>query len=233
MTTRHTITHADTMFWGNAVNGQANSGLRGVPIHPPTIVSLGAPTTASATNIVSAVTVAAGGAVTPNGSLYSATTGIATLDVARTLQYKAGSAGDTTQTITVTGKDVYLVVMTETITLNGTTTVAGKKAFKTVTGVSASAALTTTLSIGTNTLLGLPYAIAGAWDIIQIFADSTRDTTATIAARDTTSPATATTGDVRGTINPASAPDGSKVFRVYFKIASVDTSVNAFGVVQA
>ena len=89
------------------------------------------PATASNTSIVNAQAVAAAGSVTMTASSV-------TLDrTGRCLRFASSSAGDTTQTVTVTGTDMYGQAMTETRTLNGTTAVNGTKAFYTVTGVTA------------------------------------------------------------------------------------------------
>ena len=61
---------------------------------------------------------------------------MATLDVPRNIVVDSG--GVDTAVLTFTGTDEYGNTVVESITLNGTTAVAGKKAFKTVTGVSSS-----------------------------------------------------------------------------------------------
>jgi hypothetical protein len=128
--------------------------------------------------------------------------------VPRNITYVAGSAGDTTQTITVKGFDRYGVAMTETITLNGTTPVPGKKAFYTVISYKPSAALTTTLSMGFGVLLGMPIFLARAPLVYREIVAGLGVTTGTFLAGDLTAPS-ATTGDVRGTYSPSSAPNGS------------------------
>jgi hypothetical protein len=192
------------------------------------------PATASNTSIVNAQAVAAAGAVT-----MAATT--VTLDrTGRCLRYASSNAGDTTQTITVTGTDMYGQVMTETKTLNGTTAVNGTKAFYTVTGVAASAALTGNLSVGTRDAFGLPVRVTDAAYIMSAKWDATlADNAGTFAAADTTSPATATTNDVRGTFaQTGNAANGTRRLVMAIALNALAcgpnaTRVGAFGVTQA
>jgi hypothetical protein len=55
---------------------------------------------------------------------------------------------------------------------------------------------------------------------------------ATVLGPDTTSPATGTTGDVRGTVTFASAPDGTKTYGVAYFIRDVQTKEGTYGVKQ-
>lgn len=127
-------------------------------------------------------------------------------------------------TITITGYDQYREKMVETLTVTATGTskvVDGKKAFKYILSyavTSASNAEANTLNMGWGDVLGLPYALNGISDLVQqpVFNDVIETTAATIVAADGTA-ATATTGDVRGTLNLNSATDGSTVF-VYMVI---------------
>lgn len=128
------------------------------------ILVLGAPETADVDGVCAAQAVASATNATINGAY--ATSGVATLDVPRGLVVDSTNAGDTTQTITVTGTDVYGWGMTETIALNGTTAVEGKKAFKTITEVAVSAALTGNLTVGTTDILGLPEFVPSAGFIL-------------------------------------------------------------------
>lgn len=139
-------------------------------------------------------------------------------DVPRGLAVKS-STTDTTQTVTVFGTDEFGVAMSETFTLNGTTAVNGKKAFKTVTADQNNIALAGNLSIGTQAgVLGLPFFLpggtnAGAGYVLKETQDGATATAGTFVGGDLTK-ATATTGDVRGTWTPNAAPDGAKVYEV-------------------
>jgi hypothetical protein len=116
------------------------------------IIALGAPVALDADGICASQSMAAAGTLTINGSLSSG--GSVTLDVPRALQVDASGAA--TAVLTITGTDVYGRPMSEAITLNGTTQVNGKKAFKTVTSVVSSAAIDNPCTVGTTDILGLP-----------------------------------------------------------------------------
>lgn len=144
------------------------------------------------------------------------------LDVPRNVQV-VSSTTDTTQTITIRGLDEYGVAMSETLTLAGATPVVGVKAFKTVVSYQASLALAGNLSIGTGSKYGLPYYLAaqtgtGIGGILKESQDGATPTAGT-AVGGVLTKATATTGDVRGTITPNVTADGTKVYSVYMFVA--------------
>ena len=210
-----------------ANNGTASQpGVFMSPINVYDIV----PATLSATAVAAAQAVAAAGNLTINGA--SATAGVATLDVPRCVSIVSSNAGDTTQIATVTGTDTYGIPMSEAITFNGVTTVSGQKAFKTVTRVAISAALTGNASVGSTDAFGLPIRantrgyVLTAWDGAFV-------TTGTFTAAVTTSPATTTTGDVRGTYLVPSAANGTKRLTLWVFVFDDDTQVGLYGVTQA
>ena len=116
------------------------------------LVNLGAPAALDADGIAAAQSFAATGVFAINGALASG--GAVTLDVPRAIQ--AVSTAASTVVVTVTGTDVYGRAMTEALTLNGTTAVVGKKAFKTISGATAGGAIDGPATIGTTDILGLP-----------------------------------------------------------------------------
>lgn len=111
-------------------------------------ITCGPYTAPSATNIRTATSVAAG-TVTLNGSLYSSTTGIATLDKPRRVLFTS-AGNDSGITFTVTGTDWNNMPVTEVVTGANATTTYTVYDFKTVTSVVASGASAGTVSIGTN-----------------------------------------------------------------------------------
>jgi len=172
-------------------------------------------------------TLAAAGNATLNGSL--ASSGTVTLDVPRNVIVDA--AGAATAVLTIYGTDVYGISMSEAITLNGTTAVAGKKAFKTITRVAASAAATD-FFVGTGDVFGLPIR-ANSRNYVLTAWNGAFVTTGTFTAAVTTDPATTTTGDVRGTFAPADAADASKRLTLWVFVADDDTQTGLYGVTQA
>ena len=207
-----------------ANNGTANQpGVYMSPINVYDIV----PVALDADGICAQQTLGAAGDASLNGALASG--GTVTLDVPRNVVVDA--AGAATAVLTIYGTDAYGISMSEAITLNGTTAVAGKKAFKTITRVAASAAATD-FFVGTGDVFGLPFRADSrnycltAWNGAFV-------TTGTFVAAVTTSPATTTTGDVRGTFAPADAADGSKQLTVWMFIEDDDTQTGLYGVTQA
>jgi len=184
------------------------------------------PAAKSATAVCAAQAVAAAGNATINGA--SATGGVATFDYARTVNVDSTGAGDTTQTVTVTGTDYWGQAQTETIALNGTTLVAGQKSFKTITAVAVSALLAGNLTVGNEDVFGLPYRVTDAGYLLRTgWAGAVADDAGTFAAADTTSPATATTNDVRGTYAPSSAANGTNRLVIAIGLTGLQAGPNA------
>jgi hypothetical protein len=120
---------------------------------------------------------------------------------------------DSSATFVVAGYDIYGYPQSETITGSSGApgTANGKKPFKVVTSITPAGTLSgSNVSAGMSDIFGLPIlataqsALVGYWNNLILY------NTGTFAAGVLTSPATATTGDVRGTWVPASASDGSK-----------------------
>lgn len=174
-----------------------------------TFLDLGAPATLDADGIAEAQSASGAHDLTLNGAL--ASNGVVTLDVPRNVIVDSGGAD--TAVLTVYGTDVYGKALRESITLNGTSAVSGKKAFKTITRIASSATIANGAFVGTGDVLGLPVFLPGAGFVIKELQDGAAATAGTLAAGNT-SAATATTGDVRGTYDPNAACDGSKVFKL-------------------
>jgi hypothetical protein len=209
-----------------ANNGTATEpGVRMSPINVYNVV----PVALSATAVAAAQAVAAAGNLTINGA--SAAAGVATLDVPRCVSIVSSGAGDTTQVATVIGTDAYGIPMSEAITFNGTTTVAGQKAFKTVTRVAISAALAGNASVGSTDIFGLPFRVNTRNYILTAW-NGAFVTTGTFAAADATA-ATTTTDDVRGTYLVPDASNGVKRLTVWTFVFDDDTQAGLYGVPQA
>lgn len=161
------------------------------------------------------------------------------LDVPRCVTITA--AGANTATYTISGFDQYGQPMTATVAAPSTSTVATTKAFKKVISVTNanSTAGTNGLTVGFNDKLGLPFRVT---DVVYVQSVKWNATLAqdagTFVAADTTSPATASTTDVRGCYTPSSAANGTK--RLVMTIAlpalasgSNATRIGAVGVDQA
>lgn len=197
-------------------------------IQDTVIVSLGAPATLNADGIFDGVaTTTAANTITSSsyattfdGSSTSLTSVAGQIDATYGRALTCIGITGVTTAITVTGRDYLGQVMAETMTLGGTTTVAGLKAFKYVDSVAVAAGGPSggTFDLGWGDVLGLPYKA-------EILLSDTEDKVAasgTIVAGSDTDPQIATTADARGTFAPASACDGSIVYEVRYVCDTAD-----------
>jgi len=197
------------------------------------------------TNIVAAVittattlTLAAGAGV-KSATIVGGATGLQ-LDCPRAVSTTTGAGSPTSVNITVSGYDYYGQAMSEVIATGtvASTTVNGKKAFYQISSVVASGASVVTVAVGTTDILGLPlrvidkaYITRAGWNDTLAEDAGTMVTAATLAA-------TTTTGDVRGTYVPSSAPNGILRLVMGISLPAIAagpnaTRVGAFGVTQA
>lgn len=170
-------------------------------------VDFGTPVASSATALRAAAAVSGAGALT----LLAAGQ---TFDVPRNVII-TNAGDDTGDTYVVLGVDEYGVTMSETITGANAGVAAGLKAFKTITSITASGASAGNVSIGFGNVLGFPIFVRGTgttWLPAELLNAAAATAGTTVAGVQTTP--SATTGDVRGTYVPNSAPDGTRAFMV-------------------
>lgn len=178
----------------------------------PVIINLGAPITADVDGVCTTELLGAAGAIPIDGARASG--GVATLDVPRNITLTTATTNHSGLTITVTGTDAYGNTIVEDITGPNNNTVAGAKAFKTVTAVASDGAIATNgISVGFGDVLGLPVFLPMIGLVTDEFEDGSDATPGTVVAG-VSGAATATTGDVRGTYDPNSACDGAKDFQL-------------------
>jgi len=173
------------------------------------VVNLGAPDTNDPNGYVETQNLTALGVFSVDATAAAAIAAAAlagTADVPRNVV----AAWTGTAVLTVTGTDEYGVVMSES-SASGTS-LTGKKAFKTVTGVSTSADITG-LTVGTAKVLGLPAFLPGTGYVLRELQDGAAPTAGTLAAG-VAGVATATTGDVRGTYAPNATVNGTLAFQL-------------------
>lgn len=157
--------------------------------------------------------------------------------IARNVRLTSGG-NDSGITFTITGWDLYGYPQTATVTGANAGVAATLKTFKFIAanGVTASAAVAGTLTIGTGDVYGFP-VLSSFWGDTDIVWNNAWITANTgYLAADITSPATALTGDVRGTYAVQSASDGTKRLMV-FVAPSINNlalgNVGLFGVTPA
>jgi hypothetical protein len=118
---------------------------------------------------------------------------------------------------TIKAVDIYGRPWTQTLAGPNATTVTTKKTAKFVLSVTPNTTSASTVSVGTSDIYGFPVRV-DFWPYVAIFwgSPATQVTSATgFVAADTTSPATASTGDVRGTYATASASNGTNRLSVF------------------
>jgi hypothetical protein len=202
-----------------------------VPLAPQTASIAALQTTAGAASLTLAAGTGVTAATDANGNIRYA------FDVPRAVSLTS-AANISAVNFTITGYDVYGQRMTQTLAGPNANTVSTTKAFKSVISVAVNGAVGTNTSVGASSILGLPVAVADAGYVVQAgWAGVLAKDGGTFTAADATSPATASTGDVRGTFLPSSAPNGTRrlVFTVALSTAQVGplaTRIAAFGVTQ-
>jgi hypothetical protein len=244
--------YSDDLFLGTAVTNM------GMNLGNPSPMSQGVgplgriyvwdvvPLTKQTNNISAAASYAgAGNAVLAAGtgttSVFTAA-GVAAiqLDCPRAVSVTIGTGTIADTAITVTGLDVYGQPMTDVIQTGTTqsTTVNGEKAFFQITGVAVAGAVGGTVAVGTTDILGSPVRITDAGYIARAgWAGALAEDAGTFVAAVTTT-ATTTSGDVRGTYVPSSAPNGTRRLVMGILLPAIAsgpnaTRVGALGVTQA
>jgi hypothetical protein len=180
-------------------------------------VDLGSPLIADVDRICEAQDLTAGGTATLTSTIVDLSTGAGAAPFGRCLTVDV-SAGTSSEVVTITGTNYLGEVIVENITLNGTTVVAGKKAFATVTSVVVAGDTDGDLIVGDAVLLGLPVFIEDVDEWVTELQDGTTATAGAFVAGVSSAP-TATTGDVRGTYSPNTPPDGALHFVLYMAIS--------------
>jgi hypothetical protein len=147
--------------------------------------------------------------------------------VARAVSVTGATSG-TGGTFVVRGYDLYGVPMTENIIATaGATTVPGKKAFKFITSITPSFTDAHNYSFQTTDFIGFPVRVDSFAYADIAYINGARIVAATgFTAAVTTDPATAITGDVRGTYALQSAANGTNALQIWVK-GSVANLVNA------
>lgn len=178
-------------------------------------VSFGAPVLADPDGILDGISIADAVDTTTFQSTYSS-------DVmgpyGRTVTVVASGAA--TSAVTVFGRDYLGQPVKETLTLNGTSAVAGVKAFKYVDRIQAASTAATTIDLGFGARFGLPYKTRA---VEREFVDHVLAAAGTLVQPSTVT-ATATSSDPRGLYTPTTTPDGVKLIEID---AVYDNSLNA------
>ena len=145
--------------------------------HYPVVQKWTAPDAPAAANVLAATLLTA--------AVQTISTGITNPDFPRILSI-VGNDGNVTGNVVITGTNIRGEAITDTIAANGTNTVAGVKAFKTVTSIQLpvyAVAGTETISVGITDKLGLQ-SIPWSTDVESEHSNHAVDTGGTVLTRD-------------------------------------------------
>jgi hypothetical protein len=203
----------------------------------------------------SSVTIAATGAQVPAGTLcidaipalifFNVRNSVAVPDP-RTMIARAvsitGAASSPGGSFLVKGYDLYGLPQSETITVPAASTTAvtqnGKKGWKFISSVTPEFTSTYDYSVGTTDIYEFPIAVYD-WSYVQVYWAGTLETANTgFVAADQTSPATSSTGSVRGTYALPTASNGTSGLHIWaavapYNLVNVNGQGSIFGVTPA
>lgn len=197
------------------------------------------PLTLQVANVVASAVIN-GAATLAAGTGVTATTlnGVSVLDITggffeRAIQI-VGASGVTQVAFTVNGYDMYGQPVSCTFNgPSGAATTVSTKTFRYISSISSAATTTNAVTIGTADTFGFPARVDN-FDQCLIFWNNALITATTgFTAADSTSPATASTGNVRGKYAAQSASDGTKRMRMIVWLDNPNNMNNAYGVKQA
>ncbi len=153
--------------------------------------------------------------------------------ISRNVRITSGG-DDSGITFLVAGYDLYGFPMTERITGANAGIAAGAKAFKYIASVTPSAAAATTVKVGTGDVIGLPLRCDRFGYARIVYIDTVITASTGFVAAVTTSPATTTTGDVRGTYALQTASNGTRRLQVFItpSVANISSNSGTYGVTQ-
>ncbi len=181
-------------------------------------IDLGSPLAADADGVAVSQSVAGGADFDIDGAL--AVDGVVDLGSPRNIV----AAWTSTAVVTVTGTDALGNTVVESSAAG--TSFTGGKGFKTITSVTSSSSITLA-TVGTGEALGLPVPIFESGAVLDELEDGVSGASGTLVlALTKATKSTATTGDVRGTYEPATACDGDTSFGLVVTIANPLTRGN-------
>lgn len=132
-------------------------------------------------------------------------------------------------TFTVSGFDQYGQPMTQTLTGPNNATVNTKKAFRQILSVTPSATDgANNVTVGTADIFGMNFVVLHNEYVASVkWGGALAQDGGVFTPADTTSPATASTGDIRGTYAPSSASDGAKRLTILYYMDGTQVGYNS------
>jgi hypothetical protein len=214
----------------------SSPGQPGVPLSVDPLFNI-VPLASGAANLAASQVVSGALFTLAAGTGVTSTTrnGITVLDLGcpRCIIATGANAANAAVDLKLTGFDEYWQPMTQLFSgPAGATTVTTKKAFRYLQAASALGNTVSGVSLGTTDTIGLPHRIDGIGFFRANYNNIGITSSAGLTLADSTSPATSTTGDVRGTYALPSASDGTKQLVATILVPNTDTMDLVYGVAQ-
>ncbi len=217
-----TTTHRHGTFFPDRINQYVKAMRYAADLHDDGQyrLSFGAPAVEDPNGIIAAVTITGGATILPVGFV-GGVEPVVDAPWGRAVSFEGSAAG--TPVVTLTGFDYLGQKITETVTMLTGAETWSLNAYSRLTKVVVASGVTGTLDLGFSDRLGLPYKTMQVEYEIE---DGVLAAAGTLVVPVLTDPATAATGDPRGTYAPTGTLDGTADFSI---LATADNWINADG----
>lgn len=215
-------THRHGTFFPDRINQYVKAMRYAADVHDDGQykLSFGAPAVEDPNGIIAAVTITGGVTILP-ASFVGGVEPVVDAPWGRVVSFEGSAAG--APVVTITGFDYLGQKITETVTLISVTETFSLNAYSRIISVAVATGVTGTFDMGFSNVLGLPYK---TMQIEYEIADGVLAAAGTLVVPVLTDPATAATGDPRGTYAPTTTPGVAVDLSI---LASADNWVNDAG----
>ncbi len=215
-------THRHGSFFPDRINQYVKAMQYAADVHDDGMykLSFGAPAVEDPNGIIAAVTITGGVTITPS-DFVGGVEPVVDAPWGRVISFQGSAAG--TPIVTLTGFDYLGQRITETVTMLTGAETWSLKAYARLVKVVVATGVTGTLNLGFSDRLGLPYK---TMSVVEEYEDGVRASAGTLVVPILTDPATAATGDPRGTYAPTGTLDDTAHFSI---LARADNWKNADG----
>lgn len=151
----------------------------------------------------------------------------------RAISMSGAGASSAAVVATVQGMTNYRELVTATISSTaGTGAYNSAQTMRFVRSIAVSGNTVSGVSFGTADIFGFPYRVDNFADVVLNWSSGLITAVTGFTAAVTTSPATVSTGDTRGTYATQSASNGVKMLNAFIFIRNPDTTTGAYGVTK-
>ncbi len=217
-----TTTHRHGDFFPDRINQYVAAMRYAADVHDDGKykLSFGAPAVEDPNGIIAAVTITGGVTILP-AEFVGGVEPVCDSPWGRVISFEGSAAG--TPVVTITGFDYLGQKITETVTMLTGAETWSLNAYSRIIQVDVATGVTGTFDMGFSNRLGLPYK---TMEVEYEIEDGVLASAGTLVVPILTDPATAATGDPRGTYAPTGTLDGTADFSI---VASADNWINAAG----